>query len=674
MVEQSGIQAGAGGFDVNVAGNTDLKGAYIASTAEASKNQLTTGTLTFSDIENHSEYSANSFGFGGGFSIANGGTETKKTGPKSGTNKGGISPMLPQSESGNERATTHSGVSEGTITLTDGANQKQDLASLKRETMDLNGTVSRTPDLQELLNDQSRLMSAATAAGEAVARDIGTYASKKEDEARKLAEKTTDPELKAQYEQEAENWKEGGDYRALMHAAGGAIVAGLGGGNALGGALGAGATSKLGDTLNKLSADIQNSRPTGNADVDEALAQIVATGIGTAVGAAMGGSSGAFTGFNTDRYNRQLHASEEEKLKALQRGKTPEEQYRYAAALCADARCADGIPDSDPNRAVLLKMQTEGAGFTAEREMLKRAGVFEGYSLSDTFNDAYDRYQVGGRAIGALQGVTSAAIGAGALGVGCPTVVACGSAAAIAVTALDYSKAGFTRAVTGGAASTYGEQALQSLGVNPEAAAMIYSAAGLGLASTLAIGRKVATLPGAPIFSTKGALGSQALAGPVGTGSISAGINAAAQYAQKGEIDSVSVIGAFVAGTAGHGRGLLPNVAINGVGGATTTAINNAAYGQNDSIMFASTVSAAGAIVGYGAGKGLEAAMKSALRPTINSSGWADVGKWSGPSGLNLFTPNNLGAIGASAAGGSSSEATAIAADAVKNQLGAGKR
>ncbi|WP_331708779.1 hemagglutinin repeat-containing protein, partial [Pandoraea sputorum] len=48
VVEQSGIQAGAGGFDVDVAGNTDLKGAYIASTADASKNQLTTGTLTFS--------------------------------------------------------------------------------------------------------------------------------------------------------------------------------------------------------------------------------------------------------------------------------------------------------------------------------------------------------------------------------------------------------------------------------------------------------------------------------------------------------------------------------------------------------------------------------------------------------------------------------------------------
>ncbi|WP_331708770.1 hypothetical protein, partial [Pandoraea sputorum] len=188
------------------------------STADASKNQLTTGTLTFSEIENHSDYSANSFGFGGGFSIANSGAEKKTTGPTSGKNKGGISPMLPQFESGSEHATTYSGVSEGTITLTDGANQKLDLASLKRDTTDLNGTVGRTPDLQELLNDQSRLMSAATAAGEAVARDIGTYASKKEDEARTLAKNTTDPELKAQYEKEAENWKEGGDYRALMHA------------------------------------------------------------------------------------------------------------------------------------------------------------------------------------------------------------------------------------------------------------------------------------------------------------------------------------------------------------------------------------------------------------------------------------------------------------------------
>ncbi|VVE30858.1 filamentous hemagglutinin [Pandoraea capi] len=310
VVEQAGIQAGSGGFDINVAGNTDLKGSYIASTADPSKNQLTTGTLTFSDIQNHSDYSANSFGFGGGGSFGNGGANERTTGPSSGKNTGGLAPMLPQSESGSERGVTRSGVSEGTITLTNGANQTQDLASLNRDTSNLNETVNRTPDLQNLLNDQSRLMAAATAAGEAVARDIGTYADKKRDAAQKLADATTDPELKAQYQKEADDWKEGGDYRAAMHAAGGAIIAGLGGGNALGGALGAGLTSKLGGTLNELSENIQKAHPTGNADIDQALAQIVATGVGTAVGAAVGGSSGAFTGYNVDRFNRQLHPDE----------------------------------------------------------------------------------------------------------------------------------------------------------------------------------------------------------------------------------------------------------------------------------------------------------------------------------------------------------------------------
>ncbi|AIU26154.1 hypothetical protein LV28_05995 [Pandoraea pnomenusa] len=66
-------------------------------------------------------------------------------------------------------------------------------------------------------------------------------------------------------------------------------------------------TSKLGGTLNELSESIQKAHPTGNADIDQALAQIVATGVGTAVGAAVGGSSGAFAGYNVDRFNRQLH-------------------------------------------------------------------------------------------------------------------------------------------------------------------------------------------------------------------------------------------------------------------------------------------------------------------------------------------------------------------------------
>ena len=61
VTEQSGIQAGDGGFDIRVQNNTDLKGALIASTERAAaegRNRLETGTLTVSDIKNKAEYDA----------------------------------------------------------------------------------------------------------------------------------------------------------------------------------------------------------------------------------------------------------------------------------------------------------------------------------------------------------------------------------------------------------------------------------------------------------------------------------------------------------------------------------------------------------------------------------------------------------------------------------------
>ncbi|WP_425220046.1 hemagglutinin repeat-containing protein [Ralstonia solanacearum] len=65
VTEQSGIKAGDRGFQVNVHGNTDLKGAVIASTDKAVQdgvNSLTTATLTQSEIHNRAEYSASSIG------------------------------------------------------------------------------------------------------------------------------------------------------------------------------------------------------------------------------------------------------------------------------------------------------------------------------------------------------------------------------------------------------------------------------------------------------------------------------------------------------------------------------------------------------------------------------------------------------------------------------------
>ncbi|WP_426074338.1 hemagglutinin repeat-containing protein [Janthinobacterium sp. DSP2-3-3] len=86
--EQSGIKAGAGGFQILVGGNTDLKGAIISSGAAPGANSLNTGTLTQSDIKNHSVADASSMGLSGGFSFADpDAKKDKEAGNKEGADK-----------------------------------------------------------------------------------------------------------------------------------------------------------------------------------------------------------------------------------------------------------------------------------------------------------------------------------------------------------------------------------------------------------------------------------------------------------------------------------------------------------------------------------------------------------------------------------------------------------
>jgi filamentous hemagglutinin len=80
--QQSGISAGDGGFQINVAGNTDLKGAVIASTNKAvqdGKNSLTTKTLTTSDLQNSMSGSASSSGTSVGTDMLQGKYNLAKT-------------------------------------------------------------------------------------------------------------------------------------------------------------------------------------------------------------------------------------------------------------------------------------------------------------------------------------------------------------------------------------------------------------------------------------------------------------------------------------------------------------------------------------------------------------------------------------------------------------------
>ncbi len=296
--EQAGIQAGDGGFNVSVKGNTDLKGAAIASTADPSKNTLTTGTLTTSDIANQSTYNADSSGFSAGAGV---GVTGKAIGTGAVSGSGGVTPMISQSDSGSENATTRSGVSAGTINITNPAGQTQDLANLNRDTSNLNGTVSKTPDVQNLLDKQADLMNAGQAAGQVVAQGIGAYADLKKAEAQHAADAAKlagDTTSQAAYQAEADSWAEGGTNRVLLHTAAGAALAGMGGGNAFAGAAGAALSSTMAGKLNSLADAVGGS--TGSLLAGNVLSNVLA-GAG---GALIGGTSGAFTASNADLYNR----------------------------------------------------------------------------------------------------------------------------------------------------------------------------------------------------------------------------------------------------------------------------------------------------------------------------------------------------------------------------------
>lgn len=288
--EQAGINAGNGGFDVNVKGNTNLTGAVISSTADASKNNLTTGTLTYSDIQNQSHYDATSNGISAG--VGFGGSTGKAVGPGSVSNTASVAPMVSQNDNGDQSSTTRSAVSSGTVNITNQAAQTQDAASLSRDTANTNGKVSNTPDVNNLLSQQADTMQAAQAAGQVVAQGIGLYADNKRNAAQIAGDSAT-----------ANAWDEGGSSRALLQTAGGALIGGLGGGSiftAVGGGAGAYVASKAAKGI----ADIENGVTLGTgSQVIGNLAGNIAAGLG---GALVGGTAGAATGSAVQLYNQSL--------------------------------------------------------------------------------------------------------------------------------------------------------------------------------------------------------------------------------------------------------------------------------------------------------------------------------------------------------------------------------
>ncbi|MGF6810169.1 filamentous hemagglutinin [Paraburkholderia sp. Clong3] len=417
--EQAGISAGDGGFNISVVGNTDLKGGLIASEADASKNTLSTGTLTFSDVQNSSSYDAHSSGIGGGITAGDGGANYSTHGSTSGINGGGVAPMLSQNDSGSDSATTKSAIGAGTIITTDAAQQTQDTASLNRDTSNTNGTVAKLPDVNDLLDRQSDMMAAASAAGEAVSRRIGDYAKTKYDEAAAAGDQAG-----------MDAWKEGGTDRAMMQAAGAALVTGLAGGNAIGGAAGAAIASIAAGQLNNLSDAIAGSNPTGNASMNEALGNIVANAIATGAGAAVGGNAGAVSGYNVDRFNRQLHPDEKKAIADKANGDAAEEK-KLTQAACYVVKCWAEYPQGSDQYNANYVSQLEASQLGPELQWVnnqKEAGLFD-YTptqkisdmlKADPFGVAKDAAKTG---LGAYMATTGARV--------CATGAACGVGSAM---------------------------------------------------------------------------------------------------------------------------------------------------------------------------------------------------------------------------------------------------
>lgn len=335
VIEQSGILAGDDGFDIKVAGNTDLKGGKIASSDKAiqnGKNKLSTATLTTSDIQNQSSYKAESqsISVGGGYSGGN-----------SAANGTGIGIA---SESDSAGSVTRSGISDGDLQITDtaaqqvrtGKNADQILAGLNKDVSsdkDSSASLVKTWNGRELHEDVMAQAQIMEAFSKEAAKGIGTYATMKLDDLNKQITAEPDPQKKQQLQADANKWEEGGAYRTAMHAA----AAALGGGIA--GAVGATASSLampiITEQIDKMDTPLV---------IRNGLAQVAAAALGVAVGGSVAMSSAV----SVEANNRQLH--EEDKKNAKRMAALAKEQgLQHTEADILGALQHSGVRDESAN-------------------------------------------------------------------------------------------------------------------------------------------------------------------------------------------------------------------------------------------------------------------------------------------------------------------------------------
>ena len=293
VTKQAGIYAGKEGYDIQVKNNTRLKGAIIDSKAPAEKNKLTTGTLTWENIDNKAEYKTKASGI------------TVSTNAVSKLNPLGLGyvPTIPVK--GKAGSITYAAIADSIITTTKEKTDKE----ISHDTANALNTLSEIFDKKKI-EEKQEYVNILSQVGY---RLIGDIAGHKENELYKKAEKARKENnsiLAEKYEKEAKKWSESGTNRIAMHGIMGALVSKEAGAGMTKGLTGAGLNALLQKELGKIK--------------DKEVHKIASA----AIGYLAGGKTGAAIAWQATTFNYLTHEQYEQYLDDMKNAKTEEEKKR----------------------------------------------------------------------------------------------------------------------------------------------------------------------------------------------------------------------------------------------------------------------------------------------------------------------------------------------------------
>ena len=293
VTKQAGIYAGKEGYDIQVKNNTRLKGAVIDSKAPAEKNRITTGTLTWENIDNKAEYKAS----GKGISVST--NAVSKLNPLG----LGYVPTIPVK--GKAGSITYAAIADSIITTTKEKTDKE----IRHNTENALNTLSEIFDKKKI-EEKQEYVNILSQVGY---RLIGNIADRKESELKRKAEEArkNNNRMEAEtYEKAAGKWSESGSNRILLHGVMGAILSKEAGNGTGKGLTGAGLNAALQTQLGKIK--------------DKELHKIASAAIGYIAGK----ETGAAIAWQATTFNYLTHEQYKQYLDDMKNAKTEEEKAK----------------------------------------------------------------------------------------------------------------------------------------------------------------------------------------------------------------------------------------------------------------------------------------------------------------------------------------------------------